>query len=366
MYATLVCVPLIAAACNFEKGTAPTFTFAPVWVSTPTTAGYDWVGGTPAVDGGRVFVQEANNLVGLDAATGRRLWSRRIRIAPAPGPTTLVAGGGRVFVSETDSIMAVDAATGTTIWSVHPDSQAVVVPALDDASFYTGQRTIPVVYAIARDNGFVRWKVNVGTGYTFPAYVHGVGVSGDTVYVAVERYTSVNGVNASGVLVALDRRDGRELWRYETPSGQHYFRGAPVPAGRLVIVSDFFSGDVVAVDVTTHREVWRTATGGPDGVYLVGQTIFVSGIDQKARALDLATGAVKWTADTQSSDFGYGACGANFMVSAVTLSRFDGTTGALTGRSGGGGGIDFVSYVATDGTRGYVASSNGVYAFPCS
>ncbi len=328
-------------------------------------AGGDWIGGTPAVDGGRVFVQEAYNLVGLDAATGRRLWSRRIRIAPSPGPTTLLAASGRVFVSETDSIMAVDAATGATIWNVHPDSQTVIAPALDDASFYTGQRGIPVVYAVARDNGAIRWKVNVGVGYTFPAHVHGVGVSGDTVYAALERYLNINGAVVSGVLVALDRRDGHELWRYETPGTYDFLRGAPVPIGRVVLVSDFYSGDVVAVDVVTHREAWRTPAGGPDGTYVVGQTVFVAGVDHQARALDLATGSVKWTADTEGSDLGYGSCGANFMVSAFVLRRFDGATGKITGRSGLGGAGGFVSYIATDGTRGYVTGTNGVFAFPC-
>src|SRR5260221_619286 len=160
---------------------------------------------------------------------------------------------------------------------------------------------------VARDNGAIRWKVNVGVGYTFPAHVHGVGVSGDTVYAALERYLNINGAVVSGVLVALDRRDGHELWRYETPGTHDFLRGAPVPIGRVVLVSDFYSGDVVAVDVVTHTEAWRTPAGGPDGTYVVGQTVFVAGVDHQARALDLATGSVKGAADTEGSDLGYGS-----------------------------------------------------------
>jgi outer membrane protein assembly factor BamB len=328
-------------------------------------AGADWVGGTPAVDGGRVFVQEGYNLVGLSAATGQRLWSRRIRIAAAPGPTTLRAGGGRVFVSETDSIMAVDAATGATIWTIHPDSQTVTSPALDEMNFYTGQRGIPVVYAVARDIGVVRWKVNVGAGYAFPAHVRGVGVAGDTVYAALDRFLNPNGATSTGVLVALDRRDGHELWRYETSGTRTFLFGSPLPVGRIVLVSDFQAGDVVAVDMVTHLEVWRTPAGGPAGVFVVGQTVFVAGSDHQARAIDLTTGAVKWTMDTGSSDLGYGACGASFMVSAFVLRRFDGSTGKITGESNVGGAAGFVSYVATDGARGYVTATNGVFAFAC-
>jgi outer membrane protein assembly factor BamB len=363
----LLCAPLLALACKSDGALGPDGTggLVPFWFSARTTAGNDWIGGTPAVDGGRVFVQEAYNLVGLDAATGQRLWSRRVRIAPSPGPTTLRAGGGRVFVSETDSIMAVDAATGATIWTLHPDSQAVTAPALDDASFYTGQRGIPVVYAVARDNGVVRWKVNVGVSYTRVAHVRGVGVAGDTVYAAVERYLSANGDVSTGVLVALDRHDGHELWRYETAGTRNFFLGAPVPVGKVVLVTDSEAGDLIAVDMSTHKEVWRTPAGGPFGVYVVGQTAFVSGADHQARAIDISTGAVRWTSDTGSSDLGYGACGSNFMVSSFLLRRFDGATGALTGKSGVGGNPGFVSYIATDGARGYVTASNGVFAFAC-
>jgi outer membrane protein assembly factor BamB len=365
LYWALICAPLLAGACKSDTIGPGPGGFAPIWISATTTPASDWIGGMPAVDGGRVFVQEGYNLIGLDAGTGRRLWTRRIRIAPFPGPTALRAAGGRVFVSETDSIMAVDAATGATIWAIHPDSQAVVVPALDDVAFYTGQRGIPVVYAVARDNGAIKWKVNVGVGYTFPAHVRGVGVSGDTVYAAVERYLNVNGVASSGVLVALDRRDGRELWRYETAGRRNFLRGAPVPVGNVVIVTDFVGGDVVAVDVVTRTEKWRTPVGGPDGAFVVGQSVFVAGTVPRARALDLATGTIKWTSETGSTGFGYGACGRNFMVAAGKLLRFDGATGQTTGESGIGGGGGFNSYVATDGTRGYVTGSNGVFAFPC-
>lgn len=337
----------------------------PIWSSAATMAGADWVGGTPAVDGGRVFVQEGYNLVGLDAVSGRRLWSSRIRVAAAPGPTTLRAGGGRVFVSETDSVMAIDATTGVTIWSFHPDSQAVTSTALDNTSFYTGQRGVPVVYAVARDNGAIRWKVNVGATYTFPAHVRGVGVAGDTVYAAIDRYLNPNGGTSTGVLVALDRGDGHELWRYETPGTRTFLFGSPVPIGRLILVSDYQNGDVVAVDMVTHKEAWRTAVGGAAGLFVVGQRAFVAGADHQARALDLATGAVKWTTDTGSSDLGYGACGANFMVSAFVLRRFDGDTGKITGESNVGGAAGFVSYIASDGARGYVTATNGVFAFAC-
>ena len=359
---------LVAAGCNGDgpSGTdGSTSGLVRAWVSPPATAGSDWVGGAPAVDGGRVFVQEANNLVGLDAESGRRLWTRRIRVAPSPPPTELRAGGGRVFVSETDSIMSIDGVTGATVWSVHPDSQAVVSPALDATGFYTGQRGVPVVYALDRNTGTIRWKVNVGAGYTFAAHVHGVAVSGDTVYAAVERYLDRNGVSSTGVLVALDRADGRELWRYETTTTKNYFIEAPLPLGTSVIVDDFGAGALVAIDVVSHREVWRTPVGGSIGVVLVGGTLLTASVDHQARALDPATGTVKWRTETGSSALGVGACGGQLWVSALSLRRYDSASGQITGESGAGGAGGFVTHLAGDGSRIYLTGTSGVSAFAC-
>lgn len=362
-----LCWPLLASACNQDGPSGPSEGgLITAWTSSPTSAGGDWIGGTPAVDAGRVYVQEANNLVGLDAATGRRLWSRRIRVAPTPPPTTLRADGGRVFVSETDSIMAVDGATGATFWTVHPDSQTVAAPALDATTFYTGQRGIPIVYALDRQSGARRWAVNVGTGYTFAAHIRGVAVSGDTVYAAVERYLNLNGATSSGVLVTLDRVDGHELWRYETPSGHNFLSGSPLPHGTLVIVRDFGGGDLVAIDVRTHAEAWRRSVGGPMGVVAIGDVLYTAGVDHTARALDVATGAVKWSMDTGSSAIGVGACAGSFWVTALTVRRFNGATGAVTGESNAGGAGGFVSHLANDGARVYVSGTSGVTAFACN
>jgi outer membrane protein assembly factor BamB len=363
----LLCAPLLSAACHGDGSVGPGqggLTLA--WASASTSAAGDWVNGTPAVDGGRVFVQEGNRLVGLDASTGARLWSRQIRVSTAPPPTTLRASGGRVFVSETDSIMAVDAASGATVWSVHPDSQTVTEPALDDATFYTGQRGVPVVYALARADGALRWKVNVGAGYTYRAHVRGVAVSGDTVYASVERYLDLNGAAATGVLVALSKTDGHELWRYETSGTKDFFLNAPVPVGRLILVNDYYTGDLAAVDVTTHREAWRTGVGGTVDVVVVGQSAFTAGADTRARALDVTTGVVRWTGPTGSSAFGLGVCGGNVYVTAFMLRRFDGTSGEVTGDAQLGsmnGG--FVTHVASDGTKVYVAGTGGVAAYMC-
>src|SRR3954468_14656293 len=101
-----------------------------------------WIG-RPTADAQRVIVEGGNLLFALDAANGQILWQHRVRIAPAPAPTAPVIDAGRVFLAEVDSTFALDVNTGATLWTFHPDSQGVVVPAVDDATIYIGQRGIP-------------------------------------------------------------------------------------------------------------------------------------------------------------------------------------------------------------------------------
>lgn len=333
-----------------------------VWTAPARTSGGEWVNGAPASEAGRVYFQEGNELLARDAATGALLWARPVRHAPSPPPTTLLARDGRVYLSETDSVMAIDGATGHTIWTMHPDSQAVVAPALDATTLYTGQRGLPVVYALDLSSGAVRWRVNIGTGFTFPALVGGIAVRGDTAYVTMQRRFDPNGVASAGVLVALATSDGHELWRYETTSHQAEFFDAPILTDRLVIVNEFTPGNLLAIDIGTHQLAWQSPVGGAVGMVRIGNVIVSAGVDAQVHAVDIATGTSLWTGPTGSSAFGAGACGGSAFASSILLRRFDLGTGVVTGEISGG---NWISQIATDGTRAFVAGSAGSLAVLC-
>lgn len=368
------------AGCH-ETGTGPSggpARLRTAWhVQTPGATGAFWLG-RPAVDGGRVFIQSANLALGIDANTGAVLWQRPVRVAPSPPPTTLLARDGRVYISEVDSVMALEAETGRTTWAFHPDSQAVVEPALDATTLYTGQRGIPVVYALDRVDGTLRWRTNLGVGYQYLAYVRGVAVSGDTVYATLTRDLSRGSAPASGVLVALDRRDGHELWRYEAspsvgsgvapgPLENHGFINAPVITGRLVVVTDFLGLAVTAVDPATQQVAWsyHLRTNGPKRVVLRDNVLYVAGADGSATALD-AAGLVRWRREGFGSAAGGETCASAFYLNDDRLQGLDISTGQLTGRAETGS-YDrvFTSELATDGTRVYLTGGDGVYAITC-
>jgi outer membrane protein assembly factor BamB len=340
-----------------------------VWHTETAATGTSYFQGAPAVDNGMVFVEDGNTVLALDAATGAKRWARPVRVAPIPAARALLARNGVVYVSEVDSVLAMRQSDGSTIWNFHPDSQAVVYPSMDDQALYTGQRGIPFVYALSLTDGHPLWKVNIGTGWTYPGFVNGTAVSGDTVYVAGRRFLAQNGYINKGVLVALDRRDGHELWRYETPGQFGGLQDAPVVAGNLIVASDLLGNGVFAYDRFALREVWRVkrVDNGPlTPPVVVGNDVYSGSADTYLYAIDLQTGALKWQQKSGGSIAGTAFCGGQVFVQDEGLRRRDPQRGGAYTGAFNTGIWPLTSNLTSDGNRLYFTGENGVHAIKCS
>lgn len=340
-----------------------------LWHTETAATDISFFQGTPAIDNGVVFVEDGNTVLALEAATGTKLWARSVRVAPIPAARALLAHNGTVYLSEVDSVLAMRESDGSTIWNFHPDSQAVVYPSIDDRALYTGQRGIPFVYALSLPDGHALWKVNIGAGWTYPGFVNGTAVSGDTVYVAGRKFLAQNGYISKGVLVALDRRDGHELWRYETPGQNGGLQDAPVVAGNLVVTSDLIGNGVFAYDRFALREVWRVrrVDNGPlTPPVVVGSVVYSGSADTYLYAIDLQSGAIKWQQKGGGSISGTAFCGGQVFVQDEGLRRRDPERdGAYTGALNTGQ-WPLTSNLTSDGNRLYFTGENGVYAIKCS
>jgi outer membrane protein assembly factor BamB len=326
--------------------------------------------GTPTVSDGVLYLEDGNTVLALDAKTGAKKWARAVRVHPIAPARNLVVLGGRVFVSETDSILAMDIRDGHTIWSVHPDSQAVAYASADDRALYTGQRGVPFVYALAVADGHIIWKVNIGLGWAFPGHVEGTAVSGDTVYVAVRKWLAQNGYIGQGVLVALDRTDGHELWRYETPGTNGGLQDAPVVAGNLIVVSDLIGNAFFAYDRFAKRLVWRVQgkDNGPlTPPVVVGDNVYLGSANNHLYAVQLQTGNVEWDLDAGAGFIeGTAFCAGQIFIDAYQIQRRNPVQGGLTAVYNYDPDIGpYTSNIATDGTNIYFAGEGGVYALAC-
>jgi outer membrane protein assembly factor BamB len=341
-----------------------------VWHAQTAANEFSFFQGTPTVADGAVYLEDGNTVLALDAATGAELWARRVRKAPIAPARNLPVRDGRVYVSETDSVLALDARDGHTIWNFHPDSQAVVYASVDDRAMYTGQRGVPFVYALDRTDGHLLWKVNIGEGWEFPGHVVGTAVSGDTVYVSGRKWLAQNGYIGQGIIVALDRSDGHELWRYLTPGTNGGLEDAPVVAGNLLIVSDLIGSAFFAYDRFARQLAWRVrgVDNGPSNPpVVVGDDVYVGSNDRHLYAADLKTGAVKWDVAPGGSISGTAYCGGQVFIQLEMVQRRDpANVGAYTGAFNYEYQIGpFTSNIATDGKNIYFAGEGGVYAVSC-
>ena len=326
--------------------------------------------GTPALEDGVMYLEDGNSVLALDAATGRKLWARPVRKSPIAPARNLVVRLGKVFVSEVDSVLAMDAKDGHTIWNFHPETQAVVFASADDKALYTGQRDIPIVYALELTDGHPLWRTNIGAGWTYPGHVEGTVVSGDTVYVAARKWLAQNGYIGQGVLVALDRNDGHEFWRYETPGTNGGLEDAPVVAGNLLVVSDLIGNGFFAYDRFARRLVWRVQgrdNGPSNPPVVVGDDVFVGSNDRYLYAADLKTGALKWEQIAGGSIGGTAFCAGQVFVQVQMIQRRD---PARRGSYSGAFNYDpqagpFTSNLISDDKNIYFAGEGGVYAVAC-
>lgn len=116
------------------------------------------------------------------------------------------------------------------------------------------------------------------------------------------------GPAGTGVSATTIAADARERWRYVADDAPYGGVGTALIQGDLVIVpvayivnrgseTDANASRVVALDRLTGEQVWETRIGHDDLVSLSGTTttVFAQGRQSGLTALDLATGAVRWS-----------------------------------------------------------------------
>lgn len=326
--------------------------------------------GRPAADLERVYVYADSGLAAFDPGTGRTIWHPRLR-GGGGNSANIVERDGALYSSEVGVVRSYDKRTGAVRWEYSPaQSPDFAESAVDDRAMYVGTRDHHVI-ALGRDDGRVRWDVDVGPGWEHPGIVSGLSVSGDTVYAAVSRYLNFNGFESAGVIVAMDRATGRELWRYQSEGSRSNTIGAPQVAGRLLVTSSEYDNSVFAVDRFTGREVWRTLgrrgfVGPIESPHVVDGVVYIGMGDTYVYALELATGTVKWSTKTASSIVGIGVCGERVIVDNFDIEVVDRRTGKHLGVALLSDQSDFAtSGVAVSGGRAFVAGTRHLYAVRC-
>lgn len=257
-----------------------------------------WANGLPAptVANGMVVSQTADTLQAFDTETGERRWKNEDRALLA-GP--LVADDETVFApsyGDGTSLVAYDLADGSERWTALDRVSSNSFVGLTDETVFAS--SFDEVVALSRSDGAELWRTSVGTesvvlGAGRKGPVHSPVVDEDSVYVAGGHQAAVQG--DTGALVALDRSDGGELWRFKPESGDAQ---------------------------TEISGVWGLPMLYDGTLYVVGGRADVtsgSSSTYQLYAVDAASGAVEWEVSTPT--LSVQLVGAGEFVYAVTSDR---------------------------------------------
>jgi len=225
----------------------------------------------PVLDG-TVLVTTAwqGAVYGVDTRTGRKLWSLTSGFNLQP-----VVSGGLTHLREFGGLRTIDTRTGRVKWEWDDFYRGL---AAGDGTLVTTSDYD--VLAFRQSDGKALWSAKVDDiDLGHPA------LNKDTVYVFVE----------SGKLYAFDARTGAVRWSKDV-TGEEGSRG-PVLAGTTVIVGA--GKQIVALDSRNGKELWRknhTLVADSDMVTASGLLIFNASVKggQKVTAVDLKDGTEKW------------------------------------------------------------------------
>ena len=204
------------------------------------------------VDGVMYTVQAPNDIVALDAATGRIFWTYHHE----NGPNRTCCGrvnrglailGNTLFMGTVDAhLIAVDARSGSLLWDTVVTSESLT-------------------YSITMPPTVIRDKVYIGTA------------GGDT------------GIRA--FVAAYDVNTGKELWRFYTIPGPGEV-GHDTWSGDSWMTGGAAIWNTAAYDEESNLLYWGTGNPAPDwdGRSRLGDNLYSDSVI----ALDADTGALKW------------------------------------------------------------------------
>lgn len=199
---------------------------------------------SPAVEKDKVFVgDDLGRLTAYALKNGKKLWSfqsgKRIVGTPA------VSEGIVVFGSADCKIYGLDAQNGNLLWTVEAAEPVLGAVTIENGIAYIG----------ASDHTFR--AVNIRTGEVKWAFA---GVRG---YIETKPLVTDNKVIFGAwdnTLYALNKADGKELWKWTGGLTRMHFSPAavwPVAADRKVFITDPQRA-MTAINIETGNTVWRT------------------------------------------------------------------------------------------------------------
>jgi outer membrane protein assembly factor BamB len=323
----------------------------------------DWVFGTPLVAGNRIFVLgDSGKLYALRLSNGARLWTASVGTHFVSTPAiwgNLVVVPGRN--ASGGFLSAYDVTSGARRWrtKVSADPYAfITAPAVYANYVYLSAGT--TIYALSASTGRISWKTTVTA--SADGNVDGpVAVSGHGEYVVA--------AGNDGHVYALNAATGAIRWNVRAGGGIH--RGGPAIYSGVVYVAEGRGDgpegggfDVCALQVSDGRLLWRSYAG--DDIHVTPAAgagmVVIGSVDEGLRAMDSATGALRWTTSYEGEVWGDPVL-ANGVVYVGTDTGFvvhSAATGGLLSSVDWSGTMANMASPAVVNGRVYTATGDGM------
>lgn len=211
----------------------------------PVPDPWDFYLSSPVICEGKLFFGSSDQrLYALDPESGELQWSFKtggqVHSAPA-------CAGNRVLVSSWDSnLYALEAESGKEIWRFRGESEHQystwlgfqASPAVDGKRVYLGSRD-GYAYAIDLESGERLWRYDAERSWV----VTTAAFDGERLYL---------GTSDTGLLLALDKRSGEEVYRRK--QGVWTYASGLLAGGALVMGD--MKGELLALDASSGEPLW--------------------------------------------------------------------------------------------------------------
>jgi len=250
----------------------------------------------PVIANGIAYLQDgASNVIAVQDATGRILWTHKYNSIPRQGPNGVTFANGRIYGVTACGVFALDAQTGQQVWyTTHLATGQVnfdIAPQVANGKVFVSSAITlggGIIYALDAATGATLWSFQTVVDKTGQQLKATAGGAWDAMLIGPDNslyagignpYLSLQEAIATpsrelytDSIVKLNQTTGQLEWYYQAfPDDFHDWdlQISPIytttATGRPVVLAAGKGGFVFAFDAVSGQLLWKTAVGIHNG-----------------------------------------------------------------------------------------------------
>jgi outer membrane protein assembly factor BamB len=223
----------------------------------------------PVYHQGKVFFAYVDgNLVAVDAASGKQVWTRRLAGHLESSP--MAVGDTLYLGTDKTNVVAVRASDGKVLWQFNSPGAIKASPSFHDGRVYIADYESGM-FCLDAGNGKLIWRTNTSKA---PPYGQGGFYSSPAI-----AFGRVYAARDDGTIFAFDLKTGKVDWSFPT---NNFVYGSPavakVPGTPPTVYIGSYDEHFYALDALDGKQRWRYDVGGPvpGTATVIGHTVYTS------------------------------------------------------------------------------------------